>query len=138
MVLKEGGKRQNMISFLKNPTRIVRKVDEVITAWETLSPTSNFAGMTLAEFKTAVESSKTERIRTAELEAELAGAAGRRALADLSTNEKLKLVVAAVKGDPAHGENSALYRAMGYIPLGERASGLTRKVAAIDAPSGNN
>jgi hypothetical protein len=47
MVLKEGGKRQNMISFLKNPTRIVRKVDEVITAWETLSPASNFAGMTL-------------------------------------------------------------------------------------------
>jgi len=127
-----------MISFLKNPTRIVRKVDEVVTAWEQLAPTSTFAGMNLAEFKTAVEPSKAERIRTAELEAELSGAAGRRALADLNTNEKLKLVVAAVKGDPNHGENSALYRAMGYIPLGERASGLTRKVAAIDAPSGNN
>ena len=127
-----------MISFLKNPTRIVRKVDEVVMAWETLAPASNFAGMTLAEFKTAVEPSKAERIRTAELEAELAGAAGRRALADLNTNEKLKLVVAAVKGDPSHGENSPLYRAMGYIPMADRASGLTRKVAAPEAPSGNN
>ncbi|MBU3666212.1 MAG: hypothetical protein FGM15_10120 [Chthoniobacterales bacterium] len=127
-----------MISFLKNPTRIVRKVDEVVTAWETLAPTATFAGMTLAEFRTAVEPSKAERIRTAELEAELSGAAGRRAQADLNTNEKLKLVVAAVKGDPAHGENSALYRAMGYIPLGERASGLTRKAAAAEAPVGNN
>ena len=94
--------------------------------------------MTLAEFRTAVEPSKAERIRTAELEAELSGAAGRRALADLNTNDKLKLAVAAVKGDPTHGENSALYRAMGYIPLGERASGLTRKVAAEVAPVGDN
>ncbi len=127
-----------MISFLKNPTRIVRKVDEVVTAWEQLAPTETFAGMTLAEFRTAVGPSKAERIRTAELEAELSGAAGRRALADLSTNEKLKLVVSAVKGDPAHGENSALYRAMGYIPMAERASGLTRKVAANGAPNGSN
>lgn len=127
-----------MISFLKNPNRIVRKVDEVVMAWEQLAPTDTFAGMSLAEFRTAVDPSKAERLRTAELEAELSGATGRRALADLNTNEKLKLVVSAVKGDPAHGENSALYRAMGYIPMAERASGLTRKVAAIDAPSGNN
>lgn len=129
-----------MISFLKNPTRVVRKVDEVVTAWEQLAPSASFAGMSLAEFRTAVEPSKTERIRTAELEAELSGAVGRRALADVNTNQKLKLVVAAVKGDPAHGENSALYKAMGYIPSGERASGLTRKaaVAAPEVPSGNN
>jgi hypothetical protein len=127
-----------MISFLKNPNRTVRKVDEVVMAWEQLAPSATFAGMTLAEFRTAVDPSKAERIRTAELEAELSGAAGRRALADLNTNEKLKLVVAAVKGDPTHGENSALYRAMGYIPLGERASGLTRKVAAEVAPNGSN
>ena len=94
--------------------------------------------MTLAEFKTAVDPSKAERLRTAELEAELSGAAGRRAQADLNTNEKLKLVVAAVKGDPAHGENSALYRAMGYIPMAERASGLTRKVVEATAPNGSN
>jgi hypothetical protein len=127
-----------MISFLKNPNRIVRKVDEVVMAWEQLAPSATFAGMTLAEFRTAVDPSKAERLRTAELEAELSGAAGRRALADLNTNDKLKLVVAAVKGDPAHGENSALYRAMGYIPMAERASGLTRKVAAEVAPNGSN
>ena len=41
-----------MISFLKNPNRIVRKVDEVVMAWETVGSASDtFAGMTLAEFK---------------------------------------------------------------------------------------
>ena len=67
----------------------------------------------------------------------MAAALGRRAEADLNTNEKLKLVVAAVKGDPAHGENSALYRAMGYVPMAERASGLTRKAAALARPANN-
>lgn len=32
-----------------------------------------------------------------------------------------------VQADAAHGEDSPLYRAMGYIPLSERASGLTRR-----------
>lgn len=126
-----------MLTFLKNPNRIMRRVEEVVTAWGQVAPASNFAGMTLAQFESQVEPSMTERNRVVELEAALAAALGRRAEADINTNEKLKLVVAAVKGDPAHGENSALYRAMGYVPMAERASGLTRKAVASASPANN-
>jgi hypothetical protein len=93
--------------------------------------------MTLAEFESAVAPSTEIRNTVTELETELAAALGRRALADIVTNEKLKLVVNAVKGNPAHGENSELYRAMGYVPSGERASGLTRKSASPVAAANN-
>jgi hypothetical protein len=51
----------------------------------------------------------------------------RRAAADTATNEKVKLVVNSVKGHPTYGENSDLYRAMGYVTVDDRATGLTRK-----------
>ena len=37
-------------------------------------------------------------------------------------------VVNSVKGDPHHGENSALYASFGYVRKSERKSGLTRIV----------
>ena len=126
-----------MLTFLKNPNRILRRVDEVAVAWKQVAPAASFGGMTLAEFESAVAPSTEIRNTVTELETELAAALGRRALADIVTNEKLKLVVNAVKGNPAHGENSELYRAMGYVPSGERASGLTRKSASPVAAANN-
>ena len=67
------------------------------------------------------------RSRAAELEAELSANIARRAAADTATNEKVKLVVNSVKGHPTYGENSDLYRAMGYVTVDDRATGLTRK-----------
>jgi len=118
-----------MVNSYKNPTRIVRKVAEVATAWETIAPTAEFAGMTLEAFRTAVNDSFVTRNRAAELDAELSATLARRTIADANTNEKLKLVVNSVKGSPAYGENSDLFRAMGYVTAADRASGLTRKGA---------
>ena len=39
-----------MVSTYKNPTRIVRKVEEVSTAWERIAPKVEFGGMNLADF----------------------------------------------------------------------------------------
>jgi hypothetical protein len=122
-------KNNAMVSSYKNPTRIARKVDQVVTAWEQIAADAEFAGMTLAAFKTAVAESFTTRERGAELEAELSANLARRAVADANTNERLKLVVNSVKGSPAYGENSDLYRAMGYVTAADKASGLTRKSA---------
>jgi hypothetical protein len=116
-----------MVSSYKNPTRIVRKVDQVSTAWEQIAPDAEFAGMTIAAFRTAVSESFATRTRAAELDAEISATLARRASADANTNEKLKLVVNSVKGNPAYGENSDLYRAMGYVTAADKASGLTRK-----------
>jgi hypothetical protein len=118
-----------MVSSYKNPTRIVRKVEEVSTAWERIAPAVEFAGMSLADFREAVAESFTIRTKAAELEAELSANIARRALADENTNAKLKFVVNSVKGHPAYGENSDLYRAMGYVTAADRATGLTRKGA---------
>lgn len=128
-----------MVTFLKNPNRILRRTNDVVVAWRQLAPETTFAGMTLAQFESEVAPSQEVRVKIAELEAEMSAAIGRRALADLVTNEKLKLVVNAVKGSPGYGENSDLYRAMGYVPAAERATGLTRRndVAAPAAVSAN-
>ena len=115
-----------MVSTYKNPTRIVRKVEEVSTAWERIAPKAEFGGMNLADFQAAVGDFAT-RSRAAELEAELSANIVRRAAADTATNEKVKLVVNSVKGHPTYGENSDLYRAMGYVTVDDRATGLTRK-----------
>jgi hypothetical protein len=126
-----------VVSTYKNPTRVARKVDQVVTAWEQIAPDAEFAGMTLAAFKTAVAESFTTRERAAELEAELSANLARRAIADAIANEKLKLVVNSVKGHPTYGENSDLYRAMGYVTAADRASGLTRKTQEAQ-PNGSN
>jgi hypothetical protein len=44
-----------------------------------------------------------------------------------SLSALLRAVVRGVQGHPDHGEDSPLYRAMGFVPFSERSSGLTRR-----------
>ena len=61
------------------------------------------------------------------LEQQMTAALDARAAADETSLTKVQLVVNGVIGDPAFGEDSALYEAMGYVRKSERKSGLTRK-----------
>jgi hypothetical protein len=122
--------------LIKNQTRVIRRVDQVIAAWEQIAPTAEFAGMNLAAFRTAVKPSMDTRERLTELETTLRGTLAERAAADAATRDRLILVVNSVRGHPNHGENSALYRAMGYVPADEKRSGLTRR-KAVTSPSNN-
>ena len=45
----------------------------------------------------------------------------------VALNEKRSKVGMGVAGDPAYGNDSPLYGAMGFVRKSERASGLTRK-----------
>ena len=45
----------------------------------------------------------------------------------VALNDKRSKVGQGVAGDPAYGNDSPLYGAMGFIRKSERASGLTRK-----------
>lgn len=105
------------------------------TAWEQIAPDAEFAGMTLTAFRTAIGESFATRERLAQLEADQSANLARRTVADAVTNEKLKLVVNSVKGNPAYGENSDLYRAMGYVTAADKASGLTRKGLVPQQPT---
>jgi len=124
-----------MVTTYKNPTRIARRAAQVSTAWEQIAPEAEFAGMTLTAFKTAIGESFAIRERLAQLEADQSANLARRTVADAATNNRVKLVVNSVKGSPTYGENSDLYRAMGYVTAADKASGLTRKGLVPQSPT---
>jgi hypothetical protein len=124
-----------MVTTYKNPTRIARRAAQVSTAWEQIAPEAEFAGMTLSAFKTAIGESFAIRERLAQLEADQSANLARRTVADAATNNRVKLVVNSVKGSPSYGENSDLYRAMGYVTAADKASGLTRKGLVPQSPT---
>ena len=118
-----------------NPEGFKSKLDTVIAAWEERAPEASFGGMTLQRFKDAVKPSYDAREKIADGERMIEDGTNERDDADLVSNDKMLLVVNAVKGDPNFGENSDLYEAMGYVRKSERRSGLTRKKKT--APSTN-
>ncbi|MFA6286061.1 MAG: hypothetical protein WC661_01655 [Opitutaceae bacterium] len=118
-----------------SPIKAEAKISQVVTAWETLRPEKTFSGLTLTQFKAAVQPSLNTRTNIETLKDQLAAAQTLRDDADKASVEAILLVVNAVKGDPAEGEDGELYEAMGYVRKSERRSGLSRgkKPAAIAA-----
>jgi hypothetical protein len=109
-----------------SPKQSEAKITTVLSAWETLRPTKTFAGLTLAQFKTAVQPSIDARTAITALDHQLVAAQDQRDDADIDSVATVLLVVNAVKGDPAEGEDGELYEAMGYVRKSERRSGLSR------------
>jgi hypothetical protein len=103
------------------------KLDKMINAWEALAPEKSFGGMTLAQFKTAVQPSYDAREAISTLENQLLSKQADRDNADETSMEKAQLVVNGVIGDPTEGPDSDLYEAFGYKRASQRKSGLTRK-----------
>lgn len=110
-----------------NPEGFKAKLDKVIKAWGDKAPKASFGGMTYTDFQTAVKPSYDARVKIDQGEQMIQDGTNEREDADVVSNDKLLLVVNAVKGDPAYGEDSDLYEGMGYIRKSERKSGLTRK-----------
>ncbi len=109
----------------------VKKIRDRVTlmnnAWEEGAPAVNFGGIKQSDFQTEITAAETAEH---ELDDILALADMKRTEIDdkySALNENSILVVNGVKGDPAYGEDSALYGAMGFVRKSERASGLTRK-----------
>jgi len=98
----------------------------VANAWNEIEKDAEFADLTLAQFKAKVKPSLDYRAEIASLELQLKAARFKRDQADQASNAECLLVVNAVKGHREHGENSALYKAMGYVPRDERRNGLVR------------
>ncbi len=103
------------------------KLQRMLNAWETLAPDKSFVGMTLAQFKTAVQPSQDARQRLDDLDDQTKQAKTDRDRADTDFLAKAQQVVNGVLADPTEGPDSALYEAMGYRRKSERKSGLTRK-----------
>jgi hypothetical protein len=107
---------------------ITERLTRFEQVWEEFAADTSFGGMTLSEFTEAVKPSFDERTNLQLLDVQRAAAFHRRDDADALSKEKMELVVNAVRGNPAFGPDSPLYRALGFTPKSERRSGLTRKV----------
>jgi hypothetical protein len=106
-----------------------------LAAWREIAPQASFAGMTLAEFETQIAPLAESTRKLQALDAQYAAELKARDEADTAARDTLRLIANAVRGTPAYGEDSQLYRAMGFVPLSQRQSGLTRKGTAATAPA---
>ena len=113
----------------ESPNEMEKFLDDVVTAWTELAPTAQFAGLTLAQFEARVKPSFDTRTEVSTLETQLKAARQSRKNADVVSNDDALNIVNGVRSAPGFGENSALYKAMGYIPKNDRRSGLVRPTA---------
>jgi hypothetical protein len=112
---------------VNNPKEVEERIERFNNGWRTLAPDKSFGGMTLAQFEAACAPSLAARARVDGLQVQLREAMSQRDEADDNTVAKMQLVAAGVIADPTEGDDSPLYKALGYTPRSERKTGLTRK-----------
>jgi hypothetical protein len=112
---------------MKKTYNIADRINEILVPWETVSPDVKLAGMTLLEFKTVVADCATNREALEALRVSIHAAVSARMAADKTARKLIKRVVAGVIADGTLGPDSALYRAMKYVPDSEKATGLIKK-----------
>lgn len=115
---------------------LIQKRKVVLDAWKQVAPDAVFLEMTREQFAEATQEPVEVRQRQDELKAERRALRQRRLEADSDLRDKLAELVNAVKGDKAHGEDSALYSAFGYVSKSARKSGLIRRGEAPSTTEG--
>ena len=108
------------------------RLNRLLQAWETKSPEATFAGMTIGQFREAVQPSVGHRERLVELRSQLAQTVGARATADENTSELIKRVIGAIVA--TEGSNGSMLRDIGLKAARERQSGLTRRKGDGESP----
>ena len=116
-----------------SPSVIEQKINTTAGAWENLRAAKSFAGLTLAQFKAAVQPSLDARAEVLNLENQLAEARANRDAKDQASFDAITKVVNAVVGDTTEGEDSPFYEALGYIRKSQRKSGLKRVIKLKEA-----
>jgi hypothetical protein len=109
------------------------KITDVLNAWTDLRPAKSFANMTLAEFTAKIQPSLDARAALKTLGEQTTAGIVTRDTADVGSMKQALLVVNAVKGDPAEGEDGELYAAMGYVRKSDRSTGKTNKTKPAPA-----
>ena len=97
----------------------IERIELTSNAWRTHAPEAKFANKNWAEYRSATEMSRFYRTKVATLNLQVKGGVATRSLADKATRAVINKVIAGVKADDAYGPGSALYRAMGFIPIQE-------------------
>ena len=124
--------KPNMATKRKYPPTAER-VGIFTAAWREIAAEANFAGMTLAEFETKTAPLAESVLRLQALDAQISAELKAREEAETIAKDAMRLAAHGVRANPAYGEDSRLYRAMGFVPLSQRQSGLTRKTPEAPA-----
>ena len=95
--------------------------------WFKGAKTVTFNGITQAAFQTEIQSAAADDAAIDDPEVELKMKRDVRDDKYKKLNNNRSKVGMGVAGDPAYGNDSPLYGAMGFVRKSERASGLTRK-----------
>ena len=111
----------------------LKRLERVITAWGEFAPGISYCNHTLAQAVSAFQPVFDVREELSEADVRYTALIARRETADARANDLLLRIVSDVKAEP-NGENSEVYRGMGYKTKSERRSGLTRR-GATDAPA---
>ena len=124
---------------ISKTTRISNKTvascrDQFISAWREHAPEAILGGYTLAQFESASQASIDVRALIAAAKAVTDGLINDRNRADATMNDMMVVIAKSVRGDVTYGEDSNLYRAMGFVTLSDRKTGLTRKLKTPVAP----
>ena len=114
--------------------RPARKAEDFRLAWKQLAPDATFGGKTLAEYEAAIVPFQDAVEELRRMTVSRSAALKVRNQEEASLRDLLVLVAHGVRSDPAYGEDSPLYRAMGFVPKSERSSGLVRPPSEGDPP----
>ena len=116
-------------------TNVSARRNQFIAAWRENAPEATFDGSTLAQFEAETLEPFNVSLLMEAAKAQMSGLMMDRDQAHAALNRKWVMVAKAVRGHFAYGEDSKMYRAMGYVPLSERQSGLTRKMKNATPPT---
>ena len=133
--LKQIGKEVKQLKTRPKQANVL--ADLVATAWNDHAPDVEFAGMTLAQFRTATKASSDTRDALVSLVAQRRAKQDERNSVDLASRDTVQRVVAAVRSDPDHGPDSPLLAAMGYVTRSARKTGKTNKTNGNGPVNGN-
>ena len=115
-----------------------RKAEDIRLVWKEQAPEAVFAEKPLAELEASLaelqQSNEDLKIRDQARSAAVKTRDDK--LKSLAT--LLRNLVKGVQSHPEYGEDSPLYRAMGFVPFSERRSGLTRRAKAGSGPPAGN
>lgn len=117
-----------------NTQSIPLRIDQSLLAWETHAPDKKYLGCTVAEAQMVLAPVKAVREQLATADTTYTGLMATRTVVDRDAEAFLGRLVCAVRSE-VDGSNSPLYRAMGYVTLEDRRSGLTRNGEAPATPT---
>ena len=110
-----------------NNSKVKEQCNTMNDAWVEGARSVTFNGIEQTTFKTAIESAAAKDAAIADTEAQLKMMKDVRDDEYKSLDQDRSKIGMGVAGDPAFGNDSPLYGAMGFVRKSEKKSGLTRK-----------